>query len=116
MNTALATTRNAAFFAAAAAAALSLALAAPAYAVEPGHLPGAATNPATTGPSADSHLQAIVAGYTRATLDRGGWHNSFAAATTGYAAGEPLLAAEVGNGVTTPGADHQPQHPRIAAR
>jgi hypothetical protein len=74
-----------------------------------------ASSLSSTDQSADSHLQAIVAGYTRATLDRGGWHNAFAPADH-YAAGEPLLAADVGSGVTSPGADDLPQHPRIAAR
>lgn len=53
--------------------------------------------------SADARLQAIVAAHTRAALDRGGWSNPWMHGD-GYAAGDPLRAAAVGGGVTSPGA------------
>jgi hypothetical protein len=52
--------------------------------------------------SADEKLQAIVASYDRANLDRGGWRNAWAD-DDHYAAGEPLLAVKVGAGVTSGG-------------
>jgi hypothetical protein len=52
--------------------------------------------------SADEKLQAIVASYDRARLDRGGWRNAWADGDH-YAAGEPLLAVQVGAGVTSGG-------------
>jgi hypothetical protein len=52
------------------------------------------------GPSADSVLQAVLTGYDRVALDRGGWSNPWVS-TERYAAGEPLLAVKVGEGVTT---------------
>lgn len=55
------------------------------------------------GPSADSVLQAVLAGYDRVALDRGGWSNPWVQDAS-YAAGEPLLAVKVGDGVTTLGA------------
>ncbi|MFM2067434.1 MAG: hypothetical protein RLZZ584_2343 [Pseudomonadota bacterium] len=94
--------------------ALGLALATQVFAAFPVRMAAADCPAPGDRQSADSHLQNIVAGYTRATLDRGGWHNTHVA-TTGYAAGEPLLAADVGTGVTTQGAGHQPQPARIAA-
>jgi hypothetical protein len=52
--------------------------------------------------SGDEKLQAIVATYDRARLDRGGWRNAWADGDH-YAAGEPLLAVQVGAGVTSGG-------------
>jgi len=63
----------------------------------------AAAGAAAPAVSADQQLQQQVAGYTRDLLDRGGWRNAWAA-NNHYAAGEPLLAAAVGTGVTSPGA------------
>lgn len=74
----------------------------------------AATGQVMRSESADQHLQAIVAGYTRAALDRGGWHNAIAPADH-YAAREPLPATAVGSGVTTPGRDAEPPQQRLAA-
>ena len=59
----------------------------------PGAAPGAA-------PSGDRHLNQLVAAYTREQLDRGGWANAWVREDH-YAAGEPLLAVRVGDGVTT---------------
>lgn len=67
--------------------------------------------PAATGAAADTVpalsaeqlLQRALAGYTRAALDRGGWRNAWVMGDR-YAAGEPLLAAAVGSGVTSVGA------------
>jgi len=54
--------------------------------------------------SADQRLDRIVAAYTRETLDRGGWYNSYAP-DTGYSAPDVLVAVNVGNGVTTQTSD-----------
>jgi hypothetical protein len=51
-------------------------------------------------PSGDRHLNQLVATYTREQLDRGGWANAWVREDH-YAAGEPLLAVRVGEGVTT---------------
>jgi hypothetical protein len=59
-----------------------------------------ATGLASAAPSGDQHLNRLVATYTREQLDRGGWANAWVT-TEGYAAGEPLLAVRVGDGVTT---------------
>jgi hypothetical protein len=58
---------------------------------------------AANQPSGDTVLQAVLAGYDRVALDRGGWSNPWVQ-DGHYAAGEPLLAAKVGEGVTTAGA------------
>lgn len=65
--------------------------------------------------SADTRLQTIVAGYDRAALDRGGWRNPWVAGHH-YAAGEPLLAAAVGAGVTSGGAAAVDLPRQLAAR
>jgi hypothetical protein len=67
------------------------------------------------GPSADSVLQAVLTGYDRVALDRGGWANPWVS-TEGYAAGEPLLAVKVGDGVTTIGAARPAPITALAAR
>jgi hypothetical protein len=59
-----------------------------------------ATGLASAAPSGDQHLNQIVAVYTREQLDRGGWANAWVREDH-YAAGEPLLAVRVGDGVTT---------------
>lgn len=56
--------------------------------------------PAATDVSGDRRLQAIVAGYSRAMLDRGGWSNPWVVEDH-YAGGEPLRAVPVGHGLTT---------------
>jgi len=76
--------------------------------------------PAATGTtdrreSADSRLQAIVAGYDRATLDRGTWRNTVLPGDH-YAAAEPLLATVVGSGVTTQGSGTAPLARLMALR
>lgn len=50
--------------------------------------------------SADQVMAAVLLGYSRALLDRGGWLNPYAP-TRHYDAGTPLLAKAVGDGVTT---------------
>lgn len=60
--------------------------------------------PAATGSeigrnSADERLTQIVSAYTRALLDRGGWENTILA-NSRYASGNPLLAVEMGSGMT----------------
>ncbi|MEY4747837.1 MAG: hypothetical protein RIQ60_51 [Pseudomonadota bacterium] len=50
--------------------------------------------------SGDAHLAQVLAGYDRVALDRGGWTNPWVLADH-YAAGAPLLAVKVGDGVTT---------------
>jgi len=70
---------------------------------------------AATGESADHRLQIIVASLTRAHLDRGGWRNALMAGDH-YAAGEPLLAANIGGGVTSPGAAPDELSQRYASR
>ncbi len=60
----------------------------------------AATGLASAAPSGDQHLDRIVAAYTREQLDRGGWANAWVREDH-YAAGEPLLAVRIGDGVTT---------------
>ena len=52
------------------------------------------------GTSADDSFMRQVAFYTRDMLDRGGWVNAFIA-DDHYAGGNTLLAAAVGEGVTT---------------
>ena len=59
-----------------------------------------ATGLASAAPSGDQHLNRLVAAYTREQLDRGGWANAWVREDH-YAAGEPLLAVRVGDGVTT---------------
>lgn len=63
-------------------------------------MPGATGTSAATDLSGDQRLQAIVAGYRRAMLDRGGWSNPWVVEDH-YAGGEPLLAVPVGHGLTT---------------
>jgi hypothetical protein len=74
-------------------------------------MPTATGNFATPTVSADQQLQQRVAGYTRESLDRGGWRNAWVAGSH-YAAGEPLLAVAVGTGVTSGGAavTDKPRH------
>lgn len=53
--------------------------------------------------SADRHLMKIVATYTREVLDRGGWVNNFMPnkySDFDYASGNPLLAVQIGEGLT----------------
>lgn len=52
--------------------------------------------------SADQMITRIVASHTRAMLDRGGWENPYLS-NSQYASGNPLLAAQVGSGVTLAG-------------
>jgi hypothetical protein len=52
------------------------------------------------GTSADDKFMRQIAFYTRDMLDRGGWANAFIT-DDHYAAGNTLLAAAVGEGVTT---------------
>lgn len=52
------------------------------------------------GQSADQVMTAVLLGYNRALLDRGGWLNPYAP-TRHYDAGHPLLAKAVGDGATT---------------
>ncbi len=47
--------------------------------------------------SADARMAGIVAQYDRRMLDRGGWENPYLAKVS---AGNPLLAAAIGAGVT----------------
>jgi hypothetical protein len=142
MNATNTTTRTAAVFAA---AALSLVLAVPTFAADAdapaspanvheqmmaqirelqnrsqqgqwiNHWMPAATRMMDHRESADDRLQAIVAGYDRATLDRGAWCNAVLAGNH-YAAAEPLLSTALGSGVTTPGADATLRTALIAKR
>lgn len=50
----------------------------------------------------DRRLTLIVATYTRELLDRGGWANPWVSEPH-YAAGEPLLSVQVGDGATSRG-------------
>jgi hypothetical protein len=59
--------------------------------------------PVAASESADRRLQAIIAGYTRQALDRGGWFNPCVDGTH-YTAPHPLVAVPVGHGATTAGA------------
>ncbi len=52
-----------------------------------------------TGTSGDTHLNQLVATYTRESLDRGGWVNSLLN-NADYASGNPILAVREGEGVT----------------
>lgn len=58
------------------------------------------TGVASAEPSGDRQLTRMVAAYSREQLDRGGWVNAWVT-NDSYAAGEPLLAVRVGEGVTT---------------
>lgn len=49
--------------------------------------------------SADTVMARVLAGYTRALLDHGGWINPYVT-TPGYDAGNPLLAMAPGDGAT----------------
>lgn len=53
--------------------------------------------------SGDEVLAAVVRGYTRLELDRGGWENPYVG-TPGYDGGNPLFAVRAGDGVTVAGA------------
>lgn len=53
--------------------------------------------------AADTLVQRIVAGYTRGILDRGGWVNAYVDSPN-YSAGNMLASVQVGDGVTTQGA------------
>ncbi len=64
-------------------------------------MPAATGNPTIETISADQRLTEIVATYTRETLDRGGWINTFLH-NADYASGNPLLAVNIGEGVTDP--------------
>lgn len=50
--------------------------------------------------SGDLQMAEVVASYTRPMLDRGGWDNTLMR-DSGYAAANPLLAAQVGSGATS---------------
>lgn len=50
--------------------------------------------------SADTVMSSVLAGYTRALLDRGGWTNAYVN-TGSYDAGHPLLAVALGDGAGT---------------
>lgn len=60
----------------------------------------AATGNGVGAQSADRVMATVLAGYTRALLDRGGWLNPYVA-TRNYDAGHPLLAMAVGDGATS---------------
>lgn len=51
-------------------------------------------------PSGDVQMGQVVAGYTRSTLDRGGWDNTVMH-NSEYTAANPLLAVRVGSGATS---------------
>lgn len=57
------------------------------------------SSPALPTESADQAMARIVAQYSCAELDRGGWENPFMPSA---AAGNPILAAQVRDGVTSP--------------
>jgi hypothetical protein len=50
--------------------------------------------------SGDAQMAVVLASYTRGVLDAGGWVNPFVSDQS-YAVGNPLLAARVGEGVTS---------------
>jgi len=52
--------------------------------------------------SGDEVLTAVVRGYTRVVLDRGGWVNPYVG-TPGYDGGNVLFAVRAGDGVTVAG-------------
>ncbi len=54
--------------------------------------------------SADRRMAQLVAQYDRRTLDRGGWENPYLPAGS---AGNALLAASIGEGVTQPAASDE---------
>jgi len=60
----------------------------------------AATSGRAGAQSADTVMAAVLAGYTRALLDRGGWLNPYVN-TRNYDAGHPLLAMAISDGATT---------------
>ena len=64
--------------------------------------------------SADEILTATLRIYTRQVLDRGGWVNAFVS-SPGYDAGHPLLAVNVGEGVTTVASPSRLQVPQVVA-
>lgn len=61
--------------------------------------------------SGDEVLAAVVGGYTRLALDRGGWENPYVG-SPGYDGGNVLFAVRAGDGVTVAGATC-PRAPRI---
>lgn len=66
-------------------------------------MPGANGDQVITRISADRQLMEIVATYTREALDRGGWVNNFMPnkyPDADYASGNPLLAVQIGEGLT----------------
>lgn len=65
-------------------------------------LPMAAGGTPAEAASADAQFMRAIAYYTRKMLDRAGWDNPYAPAP-GYAAGNYLLAARIGSGVTLTG-------------
>jgi hypothetical protein len=78
-------------------------------------MPAGTGSVADTARSADERLQQMVAGYSREPLDRGGWRNPWVGGDR-YAAGEPLLTAAVGAGVTSGGATTADLKRQVAAR
>lgn len=60
----------------------------------------AATGAEPTPRSADAIMAEQVAHYSRKVLDRGGWSNPHAPGS-GYDAGNPLLAVQPGNGLSS---------------
>ncbi len=62
-------------------------------------MPAATGDPNISAKSADQRLTEIVAGYTRETLDRGGWENTLMH-NADYASGNSLMAVNIGEGVT----------------
>jgi hypothetical protein len=63
-------------------------------------MPQASGNAVASAPSGDLQMGAVVAGYTRTNLDRGGWVNTLMR-NSGYTAVNPLLAVGVGSGATS---------------
>lgn len=63
-------------------------------------MPQASADVVAQAPSGDRLLGDIVAGYTRAALDRGGWENTLMH-NAEYVAPIPLLAVGVGSGATS---------------
>jgi hypothetical protein len=70
-----------------------------------------ATEPTLSG---DRLMDAVLAGYTRPVLDRGGWENTLMT-NSEYTAANPLLAVGVGSGATSVVAERVALSPQLAA-
>ena len=70
-------------------------------------MPAATGNDTDMRVSADQQLMQIVASYTRERLDRYGWMNTYLT-NSNYSSGNPLLAVQIGDGITLASTPGQP--------